>query len=117
MDHRNITLTWEEWGSGYFYRDTITLQFCLCTKRSEFLKEKRRLSSFIISKTLDWGANENTEKLPITRLTCHALIYGARSVLKTKITLALTTRCQKFRGQFHGKTNESGNKSINTETR
>ena len=82
-----------------------------------FFKEKRRLSSFIISKALDWGANENTEKLPITRLTCHALIYGARSVLKTKITLALTTRCQKYRGQFHGKTNESGNKSINTETR
>ena len=44
--------------------------------------------------TLNWGANENTEKLPVTRLTCHALIYGARSVLKTKTTLALTTRCK-----------------------
>ena len=91
--------------------------FVYVQRDQNFFKEKRRLSSFIISKTLDWGANENTEKLPITRLTCHALIYGARSVLKTKITLALTTRCQKFRGQFHGKTNESGNKSINTETR
>ena len=107
-------LTWEEWGSGYFYRDTITLQFVYVQRDQNFFKEKRRLSSFIISKTLDWGANENTEKLPIT---CHALIYGARSVLKTKITLALTTRCQKYRGQFYDKTNESGNKSINTETR
>lgn len=110
-------LTWEEWGSGYFYRDTITLQFVYVQRDQNFFKEKRRLSSFIISKTLDWGANENTEKLPITRLTCHALIYGARSVLKTKITLALTTRCQKYRGQFYDKTNESDNKSINSETR
>ena len=38
-------------------------------------------------------------------------------MLKTKITLALTTRCQKYRGQFYDKTNESGSKSINTETR
>ena len=38
MDHRNITETYVGGGgSGYFYRDTITLQFCLCTKRSEFL--------------------------------------------------------------------------------
>ena len=88
--------------------------FVYVQRDQNFFKEKRRLSSFIISKTLDWGANENTEKLPIT---CHALIYGARSVLKTKITLALTTRCQKYRGQFYDKTNESDNKSINTETR
>ena len=91
--------------------------FVYVQRDQNFFKEKRRLSSFIISKTLDWGANENTEKLPITRLTCHALIYGARSVLKTKITLALMTRCQKYRGQFYDKTNESDNKSINTETR
>ena len=48
--------------------------FVYVQRDQNFFKEKRRLSSFIISKTLDWGANENTEKLPITRLTCHALI-------------------------------------------
>ena len=118
-------------GSSEYYRDLrersgdqvtfIVTQshsnFVYVQRDQNFFIEKRRPSSFIISMTLDWGANENTEKLPVTRLTCHAVIYGARSVLKTKITLALTTRCQKYRGQFYDKTNESGNKSINTETR
>ena len=118
MDHRNITETYVGGGgirlllSWHNHTNFVYVQ-----RDQNFFREKWLLSSFIVSVTLDWGANENTEKLLITILTCHALIYGARSVLKTKITLALTTRCQKYRGQFYGKTNESGNKSINKETR
>ena len=56
--------------------------FVYVQRDQNFYNEKRRLSSFIISMTLDWGANENTKKLPVTRQTCHALIYGARSVFK-----------------------------------
>ena len=40
----------------------------------------------VISMSLDWGPNENTEKLPITRKICYALIYGAGSVYKTYTT-------------------------------
>ena len=32
--------------------------------------------------TLDWRANEDTEKLPLSRYMCYALNYGVGSVLE-----------------------------------
>ena len=74
---------------------SICKEIWISLKNSNVYHPSFTSQMIIISMSLDWRANENKEKLLITRYICHAMIYGA-GYYWILLMLVITTWCRKY---------------------